>query len=61
VSQPKHTLTDFEEALAPAEVELILTLGGQAMEMFRDSVEAYPREDVALGRALKERDKRWTR
>jgi phosphate uptake regulator len=28
-----------------------------SMQMFRDSVDAYVREDVELGRALKARDK----
>ncbi len=39
------------------EVELITAMGAHAMEMFRDSVDAYIREDAAQGRALKERDK----
>ncbi|HEX4667054.1 MAG TPA: phosphate signaling complex protein PhoU [Chthoniobacterales bacterium] len=43
---------------ALAEVEVIMPLGRHAMEMFRDGVDAYLREDVELGRALKERDKR---
>src|SRR6266704_2180909 len=39
------------------EVELIMPMGRQATQMFQDSVDAYVREDVALGRALKARDK----
>ena len=40
-----------------AEVELILPMGAHARQMVTDGVEAYIREDVELGRALKERDK----
>jgi phosphate transport system protein len=40
-----------------AEVELIAPLGAHAMQMYKDSVDAYMREDVAQGRALKARDK----
>jgi phosphate transport system protein len=32
-------------------------MGAHAMQMFRDGVDAYVREDEAQGRALKERDK----
>jgi phosphate transport system protein len=39
------------------EVELIEPMREHAMQMFRDSVDAYVREDVELGRALKARDK----
>lgn len=39
------------------EVELIAPLGRHALQMFRDSVDAYVREDEARGRALKEQDK----
>ncbi len=39
------------------EVELIHPMRVVAMEMFRDSVDAYVREDVELGRGLKARDK----
>lgn len=35
------------------EVERIMLMGAQAMQMFRDSVDAYVREDDAQGRALK--------
>ena len=38
-------------------MELIAPLGAHAMQMFKDSVDAYVREDEAQGRALKERDK----
>ena len=41
-----------------AEVELITPLGTHAKEMLRDGIDAYLREDVELGRGLKERDKR---
>ena len=40
-----------------AEVELITSMGVYAMQMFKDGVDAYVREDVEQGRALKERDK----
>jgi len=40
------------------EVELIRPMWDQAMGMFRDSVDAYIREDVALGRAIVPRDDR---
>ena len=40
-----------------AEVELITSMGVYAMQMFKDSVDAYAREDEEQGRALKERDK----
>ena len=39
------------------EVELIEPMREHAMQMFKDSVDAYVREDVELGRALKARDK----
>jgi phosphate transport system protein len=39
------------------EVELIMPMGTQAIQMFQDSVDAYVREDVAQGRALKARDR----
>lgn len=39
------------------ELELIEPMREHAMRMFRDSVDAYVREDVELGRALKARDK----
>jgi phosphate transport system protein len=39
------------------EVELIEPMREHAMQMFKDSVDAYVREDVQLGRALKARDK----
>ena len=39
------------------EVELIEPMRKHAMQMFKDSVDAYVREDVELGRALKARDK----
>ena len=39
------------------EVELIEPMRQHAMQMFKDSVDAYVREDVELGRALKARDK----
>jgi phosphate transport system protein len=39
------------------EVRLIAAMGEHARQMFRDSVDAYVREDEAQGRALKERDK----
>jgi phosphate transport system protein len=38
------------------EVELILPMNAQAMSMFKDSVDAYVREDVGLGRAIVPRD-----
>jgi phosphate transport system protein len=37
--------------------ELIEPMREVSMQMFRDSVDAYVREDVELGRALKARDK----
>ena len=40
-----------------SEVELIEPMREHAMQMFKDSVDAYVREDVELGRALKARDK----
>jgi phosphate transport system protein len=40
------------------EVELILPMNAQAMSMFKDSVDAYVREDVALGRAIVPRDEK---
>ena len=40
-----------------AEVELIVPMGAHARQMFQDSVDAYVRDDVAQGRALKTRDK----
>lgn len=39
------------------EVELIAPMREHAMQMFKDSVDAYVREDEELGRALKARDK----
>ncbi len=39
------------------EVELIGPMREHAMKMFKDSVDAYVREDVELGRGLKARDK----
>jgi phosphate transport system protein len=39
------------------EVELLTPMGAHARQMFQDSVDAYVREDVAQGRALKARDK----
>ena len=39
-----------------AEVELITSMGVYAMQMFKDGVDAYAREDVEQGRALQERD-----
>ena len=41
-----------------AEVELIRPLYEQAMSMFKDSVDAFVREDVDLGRAVVPRDER---
>jgi phosphate transport system protein len=38
------------------EIELILPMNAQAMSMFKDSVDAYVREDVELGRAIVPRD-----
>jgi phosphate transport system protein len=38
------------------ELELILPINAQAMSMFKDSVDAYVREDVELGRAIVPRD-----
>lgn len=40
-----------------AEVDLITSMGAYAMQMFKDGVDAYAREDEEQGRALKERDK----
>lgn len=40
-----------------SEVGLIAPLGRWAAEMFKDSIDAYVREDEAQGRALKARDK----
>ena len=40
------------------ELELILPMNAQAMSMFKDSVDAYVREDVELGRAIVPRDAR---
>ena len=40
-----------------AEVELIRPMREHAMQMFKDSVDAYVNEDVDLGRGLKARDK----
>lgn len=42
---------------ALAEVQLIEPMNTHAMSMFKDSVDAYVREDVELARALKPRDK----
>ena len=42
---------------ALAEVAFIEPMREHAMKMFKDSVDAYVREDVELGRALKARDK----
>lgn len=39
------------------ELELIAPMREHAMQMFKDSVDAYVREDVELGRSLKARDK----
>ena len=39
-----------------AEVDLIVPMYKQAMSMFKDSVDAYVREDVELGRAVVPRD-----
>jgi phosphate transport system protein len=39
-----------------SEVELIMPMNAQAMTMFKDSVDAYVREDVELGRAIVPRD-----
>jgi phosphate transport system protein len=41
-----------------SEVELIRPMYEQAMSMFRDSVDAFVREDVELGRAVVPRDER---
>jgi len=38
------------------ELQLILPMNSQAMSMFKDSVDAYVREDVELGRAIVPRD-----
>jgi phosphate transport system protein len=40
------------------ELELILPMNTQAMSMFKDSVDAYVREDVELGRAIVPRDEK---
>jgi phosphate transport system protein len=40
-----------------AEVELIVAMGVHARQMFQDGVDAYVRDEVAQGRALKARDK----
>ena len=40
------------------ELELILPMNAQAMSMFKDSVDAYVREDVELGRAIVPRDEK---
>jgi phosphate transport system protein len=40
-----------------AEVELIAPLGAHAMQMYKDSVDAYMHENVEQGRMLKARDK----
>jgi phosphate transport system protein len=40
------------------EVELIRPMYAHAMSMFKDSVDAYVREDVELGRAVVPRDER---
>jgi phosphate transport system protein len=40
------------------EVDLILPMNAQAMSMFKDSVDAYVREDVELGRAIVPRDEK---
>src|SRR6188474_1262655 len=39
------------------EVELVSPMRDHAMQMFKDSVDAYMREDVELARGLKARDK----
>src|SRR5436309_3887021 len=39
------------------EVELIVPIQGHAMAMFKDSIDAFTREDVDLGRAVVARDK----
>ncbi len=39
------------------EIELIVPMRDHAMQMFKDSVDAYMREDVELARGLKARDK----
>jgi len=39
------------------EVELIAPMRDHSMQMFKDSVDAYMREDVELARGLKARDK----
>jgi phosphate transport system protein len=41
-----------------AEVELIVPMHQQAMSMFKDSVDAYVREDVELGRSVVPRDEK---
>ena len=38
------------------EIELILPIYAQALSMFKESLDAYIREDVALGRAVVPRD-----
>ncbi|HEY6071204.1 MAG TPA: phosphate signaling complex protein PhoU, partial [Chthoniobacterales bacterium] len=42
---------------ALAEVEIIIPIQAHAMAMFRDSIDAFTREDVELGRAVVARDK----
>jgi phosphate transport system protein len=42
---------------ALAEVEFVAPMREHSMQMFKDSVDAYVREDVELGRGLKARDK----
>ena len=41
-----------------AEMELIVPMNAQAMSMFKDSLDAYVREDVELGRAIVPRDEK---
>jgi phosphate transport system protein len=40
------------------EVELIVPMNAQAISMFKDSIDAYVREDVELGRAIVPRDEK---
>jgi len=40
------------------EMELIIPMHAQAMSMFKDSIDAYVREDVELGRAIVPRDEK---
>src|ERR1700693_496881 len=40
------------------EMELIVPMHAQAMSMFKDSLDAYVREDVELGRAIVPRDEK---